>query len=117
MNFSEIGDWILAYWFELGSLVIQGAILATVAWYGRKAFRLQHGSPAQKPQQTQAPVIRPPRQPLQAMVRASGNGIRGLGRAVARSWRCLSNWLQTPAGGSLAPVRRAKRWLQAPTHS
>lgn len=117
MNFSEIGDWVLAYWFELGSLALQGAILATVAWYGRKAFRFLHGSQANEPKQAKASAVMPSRRSIQAIARVSGNAVRHLGAPLASAWRYLANWLQAPTGGSMAPVRRVKRWLQAPTHS
>lgn len=37
---SDIIDLIQSYWFELGSLALQFAILAAVVSYGRKALRL-----------------------------------------------------------------------------
>ncbi len=35
----EISGLVERNWFEIGSLLIQCVILATVAWYGRKTLR------------------------------------------------------------------------------
>jgi len=37
---SDISDWIQSYWFELGSLTTQLAILVVLVWYARKALRI-----------------------------------------------------------------------------
>lgn len=113
MNFRETVEWMQAYWFELGSLLLQCAILATLAWFGRKAFRQMSATHVAEP----VPVrVAGPRR-AQVMVRVAGSGARQVGSALSSAARGVANWLQSPTSGSFAPWRRVIRWLQAPSHS
>ncbi len=100
----EMSDWMQSNWFELGSLLVQFAILATVAWYGRKALGILTASQVQD----EAPQRLSP-----ARSRPEGAGHGGGGLAAA--WRNGIEWLQAPMGsGGVAPWHRATGWLQAP---
>ena len=114
---SEISDWIQSNWFELGSILVQCAVLATLAWYGRKAVRILMASydqiealrrnaaaEQQITQQAYAP----------GGFERAGHGYGG----VAAAWRDLIIWLRAPMGsGGIGPCGRVKRWLQAPMGS
>ena len=115
---SEISDWIQSNWFELSSFLIQCAVLATLAWYGRKVLkiltacydqnealrRLSLSSVAAEQQITQQAFA-------PAGFERAGHGSGG----VAAAWRDLIAWLQVPMGsGGIGPCRRVIRWLQAP---
>jgi hypothetical protein len=114
---SEISDWIQSNWFELVSLLVQCAVLATLAWYGRKVLRILLASydqlealrknvaaEHQITEQAFAPV----------RVERVGHGSGG----VAAAWRDLIVWLRAPMGsGGIGPSSRVKRWLQAPMGS
>jgi hypothetical protein len=111
---NEINDWIQTNWFELGSLLIQFAILATVAWYGRKALRILVASRHQN-------------EAMQGLSLSNVNGERQLGDPedaehgpgrVAVAWCNLMAWFQAPMGsGGPGPFRRTIRWFQAPMGS
>jgi hypothetical protein len=114
---SEISDWIQSNWFELGSLLIQCAVLATLAWYGRKVSRILSASYYQidalrrnvaAEQQVTQQVFAP------GGFERAGHGSGG----VAAAWRDLMTWLQAPMGsGRMGTSSRVKRWLQAPMWS
>lgn len=108
---SEMSDWIQSNWFELGSLLVQCAILATLAWYGRKTLGILRAS-----QLSNATADRPTAQEA-----AAPSGPEGVGHSVgevAAAWRNLISWLQAPiASGGFAPWHRVIRWLQAPMGS
>jgi hypothetical protein len=95
----EMSDWIQSNWFELGSLLVQCAILATLAWYGRKILRtvrdpqnqsetLERGWPSN------ATVEQPPLQQSVAPTRPEGSE-HGVG-GIADGWRNLISWLRAP---------------------
>ncbi len=118
---SELSDWIQSNWFELGSLLVQCAVLATLAWYGRKVLSILVASYDQNEalrrlwlsnaaaeqritQQALAPT---------GFDRAGHNSGR-----VAAAWRGLITWLQGPMrSGRIRPSRKVIRWLQAPMGS
>lgn len=100
-------------WFELGSLLVQCAMLATLAWYGRKilrtltAFYEQNEAP-QMPAPSNATVDRG----------AATAPIAYHAGGLASAWRDIVGWLQAPmARGSVAPWRRAITWFRAPIGS
>jgi hypothetical protein len=118
---NEISDWMQSHWFELGSLLIQCAILATVVWYSRKSLKTMRGSQeqvgallrlslseliAERPTLTEAPAFTAP------------ESAESAGSRVSASWRNLIRWLQAPmSSGGAAPWHRVVRWLQAPAGS
>ena len=118
---SELSDWIQSNWFELGSILVQCAVLATLAWYGRKvvsilvasydqneALRRPWLSNVAAEQRTTKQTFAP------AGIERTGHGSGG----VAAAWRDLLTWLQAPMGsGRIRPSRRVIRWLQAPMGS
>ena len=99
---SEFSDWVQNNWFELGSFLVQCAILATLFVYGRQALR------ALLALQDQAEV---PERPSSSKAR----GIR-LTVQEAGAWSNLIRWFQEPMG-EVAAWRRAMRWFQAPMGS
>jgi hypothetical protein len=115
---SEISDWIQSNWFELGSFLVQCAILATLTWYGRKTLRVLMAShdrdeALQRLSLSNATAARRTTQQAVAPTGSEGAG-RGLD-GVATAWRNLIGWLQAPMGsGAVAPWQRVIRWLQAP---
>jgi hypothetical protein len=97
----SMSDWLQSNWYDLGSLLFQFAILATLAWFGwniLKTVRVYLGQeevPA-RPALSQA---------------ASGE----YGGEVASSGNGLIAWLRTPMrSGGDGPFRRMKRWLLDP---
>jgi hypothetical protein len=114
---SEISDWIQGSWFELGSLLVQCAVLATLAWYGRKGLRLLSASYNQL-EALRKNVAAEQQITQQGFALAgfeqSGDGSGG----IAAAWRDLITWLRAPIGsGGIGPSSRLKRWLQAPMGS
>jgi hypothetical protein len=118
---SEISDWIQSNWFELGSFLVQCAVLATLLWYGRKVLGILMAPYDQNEalRRLSLPnVAAEQRLTEQAFVPAEferpGHGFAG----VAAAWRNLIAWLQTPMGsGGIGPCRRVMRWLQSPMGS
>lgn len=114
---SEISDWIQSNWFEVGSLLVQCAVLATLAWYGRKVLRIllasydqlealrrNVGAEHQITEQAFAPVR------FEHVAHGSGG--------VAAACRDLITWLRAPMGSvGVGTSSRVKRWLQAPMGS
>ena len=104
---SEMSDWIQSNWFELGSFLVQCAILATLAWYGGKTVRILRAFQ----DQDEAP------QRL-ALAPSGPEGAGHGGRGLAGASHNLISWLQAPMGsGRIAPWHRVIRWLQAPMGS
>jgi hypothetical protein len=122
---SDMFDWIQSYWYELGSLAIQFAILAVAVSYGRKALRLLSAPLAASRAASQAQVellqdlenLAETREPRPAAEpRATVYG--GVGRM-------LSAMPEAPAGSEAERVAAARRerispfdalvaWLQTP---
>jgi len=97
----EPSDWVQSNWFQLGSLLLQFAILATLAWYGRSILR----------------IIRAwdEAQPRVALPEAADERYES---GLAATWHGVVAWLQAPMGSSgSGPFRKAIRWLQAPMGS
>src|SRR5258708_13271399 len=115
---SEMSDWIQTNWFELGSILVQCAVLATLAWYGRKVLRILMASFDQNEalrrlwlsnvaadQRTTKQTFAP------AGIERAGHSSGG----VAAAWRGLISWLQHPIGsGTIRPSPTVLRWFQAP---
>ena len=118
---SQISEWIQSDWFELGSFLVQCAILATLAWYGRNILRILitfHDQNEALQRLSLANVTADPRTTQQAVapsgLESAGHGPGG----VAATWCDLIRWLQAPMGrGGVVPWRRVVRWLQAPMRS
>ena len=97
----DMTAWLQSNWYEFGSLLVQFAILATLAWFGRGLLRM-----------LRAFLTREQIQPTSALSNAAeaeyDNG-------MASAWSGLLSWLQEPMGSSAdGPFRRMMRWLQAP---
>ncbi len=109
---SELSDWVQTNWYDLGSLLVQTAILAALVWYGRKTLKTIGASQQQMEtllSLSLAPGARVPAAPEPAEI---------ADHRVAESWHKLVAWLQAPMGnGLVTPWRRAVRWLQAPVRS
>jgi hypothetical protein len=110
---SDIFDWIQSYWFELGSLTAQFAILAVVVWYARTSLRILAAS-----QRQAEPATRPSEAPAAfAVTEEPAPAHGGVGRMlsampeapvlqaelVAASrvkrvspWQATINWLRAP---------------------
>jgi hypothetical protein len=124
---SDMFDWIQSYWYELGSLAVQFAILAVAVSYGRKALRLlsvplTSSRAASRAQVelledletlTGTPVSRSAPEPRATAYGGVGRMLSPMPEAPAGSeaehvaarrresvspWRALVVWLQTPMG-------------------
>jgi hypothetical protein len=115
----EIGDWIQSNWFELGSLLVQCAILVTLIWYGRKTLRSIRASQGQDEalQRLSLSNATAERPTTEAVAPTGLEGAGHGGGGVGAAGRDLIGWLQAPMGSGVAPWRRAIRWLQAPMGS
>lgn len=117
---SDIIDLIQSYWFELGSLALQFAILAVVISYGRKALRLLSVPLAATRAASQAQVellqdlqdlsetrvSRPPAEPAEPKAPVYGG--------VAR---VLSPMPEAPAESHAEPAVSARRQGRSPWHA
>ncbi len=129
-----MSDWIQSYWYELGSLALQFAILAVVVLYGCKALRILSVPLAASRAASQAQVellqdlqnlsethgSRPPAEPKAAAYGGVGRVLGPMPGATAGShaepvlarreglspWHSLATWLQTPMGNRPAPAWR-----------
>ncbi len=117
---NELFDWMQGQWYQLASVLIQFGILATLFFHARKALRLVGTSKAQME----------PRQDAVESYSLTGRAVAindapekperhwHIGSHVSAAFTGVGSWLQAPIGGSSAgPVRRLKRWLQAPAGS
>jgi hypothetical protein len=96
-----LSDWVQSNWFQLGSLLVQLGVLATLAWYGSSILR----------------IIRAwdEAQPRVALPEAADDRYES---GLAGAWHSVLWWLQAPMGsGGPGPFRRVVRWLQAPMGS
>jgi hypothetical protein len=120
---SEISDWIQSNWFELGSLLVQCAMLVTLAWFGRKLLRIlsasfEHNealrglSPSKVVDEQQ--TAEPAHGFATPEFESAGQGSAGrTGTSPG-----LIAWLQEPMGsGGIHSSNRVIRWLQAPMGS
>jgi hypothetical protein len=114
---SEMSDWIKSNWFELGSLLVQCAVLATLAWYGRKVLRILSASYDQL-EALRRNVAAEQKITEQAFALAGFEHTGDSSGGIAAAWRALITWLRAPMGsGGIGPSSRLKRWLQAPMGS
>ena len=98
---NELSEWVQRNWFQLGSLLVQFGVLATLAWYGRSILR----------------IIRAwdEAQPRVELPEAADDRYEG---GLTATWREVLAWLQAPMGsGGPGPFRRVIMWLQAPMGS
>jgi hypothetical protein len=112
-----MSDWIQANWFELGSLLVQCAILLTLVRYGGKALRMvrvlqtQGESVERLLPSTDAAEPTVHRAYAPARLEGTEDGAGG----IAAVWGSLTSWLQAPMERRDAvPSSRVARWLQAP---
>ena len=109
---SELSDWVQTNWYELGSLLVQTAILAALVWYGRKTLRTIAAS--QHQMETLLSLSLAPG----AQSTGAADPEEMAAHAGVESWHKLLAWLQAPMGsGLVTPWRRAIKWLQAPVRS
>jgi hypothetical protein len=127
---SDITDWIQSYWFELGSLTAQFAILAVLVWYARTTLRILTGSerqaePARKPFEAAPSFV--PAEPQPAGHAGVGRMLSPMPapsvlqsqpatcRVVAERigpWHAMVKWLQAPMSSrSAVPWRRVTRQI------
>jgi hypothetical protein len=45
-SMNEFSDWVRSYWFELGSLLFQGATLVALVWFGKSLLKILTASRA-----------------------------------------------------------------------
>ena len=131
---SDMIDWIQSYWYELGSLALQSAILAVAVSYGRKALKIMSVPLATSRAVSQAQVelqqdlqnlserrsSRPAAEPKAAAYGGVGRMLSPMPAAPAEGhaeqllahreglsfWHSLAAWLQTPMGNRPAPAWR-----------
>jgi hypothetical protein len=114
----EMSDWIQSNWFELASLLVQCAILATLARYGRKTLRivrdsLNQGVTQERPWPSNPTGERPTIQQAVTPTRPEG-AEHGVGETAA-VWQNLTSWLQEPMeSAGVVPRGSVMRWLKAP---
>jgi hypothetical protein len=136
---SDLTDWIQNYWYELGNLAVQIAMLAVVISYGRKALRIlalplttsRAASQAQVElledleKLTKTRISKPPTEPETPAYGGVGRMLSPLPEAAVAShdeaarpalseaispWRALVAWLQAPMGNRPGPAwRRVSR--------
>ena len=122
---SDMIDWIQSYWYELGNLALQFAILAVVVSYGRKALRILSVPLATSRAASQAQVEL--LQDLENLSETRGSRPAAEPKAAAYGGvgRMLSPIPEGPAGSQAEPAVLASRegisswdalvaWLQAP---
>ena len=125
---NEIYNWIQSNWYELGSLLFQGAIVLTLGWFGRTALRTMRASQEQvgallKLTLSDASADRSQlggfaqRTAPSAPALAAGEGEEIRPSLVGGAWRGVGGWLQAPMGSGVAPWRKVIKWLQAPAGS
>lgn len=112
---SDLFDWIQSYWFELGSLTAQFAILAVVVWYARTALRILAASQRQAEPiagPSEAAVSFDPAEPAPAAYGGVGRVLSPMPSEPIRqyeplahqriertsTWRAMIGWLQAPIG-------------------
>lgn len=124
ITMNALSDWIQANWFELGSLALQIATLASLVWFGRKAMEIF--AQGRTVRHAEAPAAEP-----MAMEAATPDtthsfhgGLRGLipmeapearrpqraARADAGVWRSIVQWLNQPMNSdATTPWRRIRQ--------
>jgi len=133
---TQFSDWIQANWFELGTLVVLSAFLATAVWFARNILRslrasqeqmgallrmsVSEGVPAVAPltQASPAPAFSLPTllpsetTPAFREIAPGGPGV------LAAAWHGTIEWLNAPMHhSSISPWHKLARWLQAPAGS
>ena len=135
---SEFTAWMQNNWYALGNLLGQFVFLAAGIWFARKILRTMRASqeqvgallkmsvtgavadrhwpsPAERPFATASPYWLTPAE-LPAVVSPEPQESGPSRWAVVR--HSVIAWLQTPmSSGSVAPWRRAIRWLHSPAGS
>jgi hypothetical protein len=126
---SEVSDWMQSNWYELGSLLLQMALLVAGVCFARKILRTLKAWQEQLGALVKLPVLDAAGEraaPPAAVERAArvaepahalpDREAGGAGMAATRA--SLLHWLQTPIrSGGTAPRGRVMRWLQAPAGS
>jgi len=136
---NEFTAWMQSNWYALGSLLSQFVFLAAGIWFARKILRTMRASQeqvgallkmsvtgavadrhwpspaAERPFAAASPYWLTPAE-IPAAVSPEPQESGPSRWAAAR--RSVIVWLKTPmSGGSVAPWRRAIRWLQSPAGS
>ena len=99
---SDIGNWLQRNWFEFGSLLVQCAILVTLAWYGSRMVTFLR-------------AFFQYRELFREKLELVAATERGHSGRAPSAWSDLVRWLQAPMGrGGRGPFKRITRWLQTP---
>jgi hypothetical protein len=136
---NEFTAWMQNNWYALGNLLSQFAFLAAGIWFGRKILRTMRASQEQigallKMSVTGAVADRHWPSPAAERPFAAASpywltpgevfpaGLPKFPETGPSRWAVARHrviaWLKTPmSGGSVAPWRRAIRWLQSPAGS
>ncbi len=89
---SKMSDWLRSDWFELGSLLVQCAILVVLVWYARKALRTRTAS------QEQVEALQGSYLTQEAPAYTEPERAERGGKQPVPSWRRLIRWLGSPVG-------------------
>ncbi len=89
---SEILVWMQSYWYELGTLFVQCAILATVVWYARRALRTSRSSTEQ------AELLQSVSSARETSAFGQPQYEESERHPVVYPWHKLVRWLQAPLG-------------------
>jgi hypothetical protein len=136
---NEVTVWIQSNWYELGNLLVEFVFLAAGIWFARKILRTLRASQEQvgallklsvtgavtdrqspnaaadRPLAAASPYWLTPSETLSA---GSPEHAESGPSRLATAKHGLIVWLQTPmSSGSVAPWRKAIRWLQSPAGS
>ena len=114
-----IGDWISSYWFELGSLLFQGATLLTLIWFGKSLLKIMTASRvhAEAPQRlavAEASAVEEPSYrgvvrgliPMDPEPSASHAAVAFIRSERPGFWHGVMKWLNTPMGNAPVAWRR-----------
>jgi hypothetical protein len=116
-----MSDWIQSNWFELGSLMVQFAVLVTLAWFGRKLLRIlsvSFGHSEALPRVSPSNVAVEQRVVEQEYAPPAFQPARQALARESRTWPGLIEWLREPIGnGGTYSRNRFIRWFQAPIGS
>jgi hypothetical protein len=117
----DISDWIQSNWFELGSLLVQGAVLVTLGWFGRKLLRILSASYGQSEaarRLSPSNVAAQQRAIEQAYAPAAFEPDRQGSGGGTGTWPGFFAWLREPMGrGEIRSRNRVIRWFQEPMGS
>ena len=113
-------DWIQSNWYELGSLLVQCAALALLAWFGRSALGILGEAYGRKESAEARSELAGGHVTLETTFAHGGREERARKhfRVPVPRFNLIA-WLQEPMGrrSRVAPWRRVIKWLQSPAGS